>query len=261
MNKFIPLPPTCLIPQCGNLHTESPNWLFCLAHVAQTHPEYREAFTDFSLNGNQPRVLLDNGAFELGEGIATTEVIEVAKTLNCPVEIVLSDSMFNGVETLKRSEEDLNLYHKVMDGTEHQWSFMGVPQGKDLKEWLWTLDQMVAIGVKTIGVSQKYDQKFVGWGGRLRLVEELDRHYSSDIVCHLLGVSHNVEDLKRVVGHPRVRSFDTAKAIYYGKAGSEHRMEELPWRSTGRPDDYFGLPETSFNIFTVMGNIEYLNSL
>lgn len=261
MSKYYPIPSANLI-----LPLEDHPNLFCLAHIARDDEHYRESYKVAQLKGK--RILLDNGAYELSGGISSQEVITVAMAIH-PQEIVLSDILLDGPGTIQRVQDDLYLHERLWEDWEPKWNYMVVPQGKDLQEWLWSFNQLLALTAEIerrngpkfrFGISRVYEDRFVGYGGRLRLLEEIERaHKGHQIECHLLGVT-DLPTLQRTVKHPFVGSFDTAKPFYMSQTNNPIRVSEKGFVGK-RPANYFDWTPQEVDLEVLADNIKYLDSL
>ncbi len=198
--------------------------------------EYRMYFLNRKQEGDT--IILDNGAYELGQSLDISRLEEVAEELQ-PDVLILPDAIMNKNLTLSLTE-------KALSSFQNKYTLMAVPQGSDDKEWLECLRSMGEFC------------KFLWWGvpkvcqlvlsqGRPWACREILKRFP-DANIHLLGVwSDPIGEIKDVVDIPGVRSIDTALPISLGKL-ARSLEEHHPHPSGGGPyegDDPF--PEWTLN--------------
>lgn len=181
------------------------DFYMCLANIASKDENYCNFYKKQVEKG--AFVLLDNGAAEKDQ--MTLDVMwDVIEKIN-PTEVILSDSLMNNVETIKKSTEALNFYKSK--GYKGQYMF--VPQGKDITDWINCYESIDKTDISTIGVS-----KFVtsGWNDSLARYHCCMYLSNKDIPVHLLGCHENIQEVSFISKHfDNIRSNDTAIAYIY----------------------------------------------
>ena len=98
----------------------------CLAHLMHV-PEYGQFFLNQAQNGRF--VLMDNGVVETGQPLPFEELLCIARAFNV-TQMTLPDKIRDSVATL-------HLHRRALDETKGRHpSFMAIPQGKTLGEWV-----------------------------------------------------------------------------------------------------------------------------
>jgi hypothetical protein len=192
-------------------------------------------------------VILDNGAYE-DSNIDPIAILSVANAI-VPDEVVLPDVLGDLYWTLYLTSQALGEWPRELNPSIH---FMGVPQGKDLKEWRGCCRTMIEMGVHTIGVAIRYE----AWpGGRSTLIDMI-RGFSTDIDIHLLGWDGDLIKLSHYAQRGDIRGIDTAKPIYYAAAGQN--LIRVNGSRPTRPKDYFDLTEANIEPFLTGYNVGIL---
>ena len=203
----------------------------CLANVARLSDQYKDFYKRKVQEGCF--VLMDNGAAE-GDQPSNEEIMMLAKEIN-PTELILTDTLYDNADTVKRSTEALNLYKE--GGL--TCGFMAVPQGKDLDDWEDCLRKLIMLdGVTTIGVSKFISMWENGDDARYRALEVIEKvceETGKDVAVHLLGSHVSVAEVKSVKdAFSRVRSSDSAFAYIATQAGEQVELNKR--RSKGEID-------------------------
>ena len=97
--KLAIIAPTALLDKCNE---RSHNFHLVLAHECINNHEYIRYYVERSMAGDH--IILDNGAYELGNSIDGPTLLAVAEQLH-PAEIVCPDVMFDKDETVAQSVE------------------------------------------------------------------------------------------------------------------------------------------------------------
>lgn len=186
------------------------DFYMCLANIASKDEHYRDFYKKQVEKG--AFVLLDNGAAEKDQMDLDT-MWSVIEHIN-PTEVILSDSLMNCEETIKRSTEALNFYKEKG----YKGQFMFVPQGQDFYEWIKCYERMDKTDISTIGVS-----KFVtsGWkNSEARLY--CCKYINEEMPVHLLGCHENILEVRAIANvFENIRSNDTAIAYIYSLANKK----------------------------------------
>ena len=217
-----------------------------LASVAKAYPSYIAHYR--SLTDAGEFVILDNDAYEEGVG-ASCETLKALNDAIHPSEIVLPDVLTSGSETVSKSERALEFFRG--EPSLNYPKFMGVPHGGTVREWRDCAEELVRMGVDSIGMARMYGEN--ADGGLVKYLRELNewlRHYQwnrSPLPVHLLGWSNRLEALSEV-GHMEymegiyLRGVDSSKPLTYAFHGL---LIDPNYRYPGRPKGYFQLDETS----------------
>ncbi len=166
-----------------------------LAH--QVGDEDREMFRD-------KYVILDNGAYELGEAIDAESLCRAVERIE-PDEIVLPDKRFCATETISLSSSFLKKYYNK------KYTYMGVVQGTTWKDWwecycYFQMDARVdVIGISDVPISpdkssvrisellaRLYKKEEVAFS-RVQIVAQIVESYSNTKPLHILGSIDPVE--------------------------------------------------------------------
>lgn len=182
-----------------------------LAHQVLASPKCSSFFQKFS---RHKRVILDNGAFELGKPVTLKSLSKAADIFH-DVEVVLPDVFHDGPETWKRAKSAIRVL-KRPDRT-----LMAVPQGATEKEWWTCLDRIYGNwDINTIGIGFKTMPWSTSKYPRVHILEQLEKKGYVGKTMHLLGggVAPYV-DLYAGSQYPFVRSCDTSIPFIAGLDG------------------------------------------
>lgn len=155
-------------------------------------------------------ILMDNGAAELGEGIADDELVRAAEAIGAD-EVVMPDVLDNTGATLERTYAAHHRFPK------HKRAMC--PQGTSWEEWEYCATVMLNMGCATLCVAKRYE---LLPGGRLRALSIIEANgWHRDHHIHLLGcakypIGEAMAASKRA---PWVRGIDTAAPIAYAQNG------------------------------------------
>ena len=219
-----------------------------LAHEYTTDEAYRQFYKERSEAGDY--VMLDNGAYELGESIPTRELYHIASDLN-PTAIFLPDARFHTKRTMQLVTEALQFLYGS------PWQLIGVPQGDNLESILECYDWLQRqSGVDGFGLYEEIGL-VAGLGNRanfLRHLEETDRVDRSKYY-HLLGMEEDMSMIEKLASFDWVSGIDSAKPIVYGLHGIRLLPDGPEAEYPHRPKGYFEISETQFEDI-IVGNIE-----
>ena len=161
-------------------------------------------------------VILDNSTVELGEPWAMEDYLMEAMSIGAH-EILLPDYLHDTSRTLDAAESGL----RRIENSGYSGNVMGVPQGKTQEEWIECLEEMLGMGISSIGISRRYLDKF----GPSRLFAcYVTKHMASamnvDVRIHLLGAGLPPEiEVAPCLRLPYVVGVDSAMPSYFAKAG------------------------------------------
>lgn len=199
-------------------------------------------------------IIMDNSAYELPKPYTIAELWELV-VLYGASELVLPDVLKDQLATSEATREALiDLLSIASKPTIRRYlkQVMIVPQGKDIVEWIVSLDDLLsAVDTYlpylrvTVGIA-KHTHSFPG--GRLKILDYLLNKHDSLIKfhdIHMLGVNEKPEELREIslaFGN-KVRSIDSARPGVYAAANVICKYgEELP--HIPRPVGYFDLDLT-----------------
>lgn len=230
----------------GDFATKS-KYHLVLAHIYLENEAYRNFYKERVAAGDF--VLLDNGAYELTEGLQVDELLECAFDLN-PTAVFIPDYRF---DTQKTKELALAARQKLQG---HGWKLFGVPQGSNLEEvmdcykWFKNQDWIDGFGIyEEIGEVTKLGRRwdFLAYLEQNDLVDE-NKYY------HMLGMEEDISKIQYLSKYPWASGIDSAKAVVYGLYGirlsSTGTTEEYPHR----PKNYFNLPPTTVVLKDIIEN-------
>lgn len=206
---------------------ERNHYHMCLAHLV--YEEARNDDVDWATMDNRYTkfyrrmsdegkfVLMDNGAAE-GSQLQIGDLLDMYELVK-PTEIVVPDTLNDSVDTLKKMERFVSRYADL------PYRFMGVPQGKNLQEWVDCMFEMLGCTrINSIGIS-----KFLNISTGIDTIR-LDAASITqtlanvrgrrDIEIHLLGCDEGPAIVKRIQETvPMVRGCDSAFAYIAAQAG------------------------------------------
>ena len=161
-------------------------------------------------------VTLDNSAVELGHPEDNTTYLEKALELGAS-EIMLPDYFQDNEKTLSEAQR---LIDRAIAAS-YMGRVMGIPQGKNVVEWTYSVARFVHLGVHTIGISYRYLSMF--GGSRLfpcYIVENICEKEGAETNIHLLGAALPInEDATPCLGLSYVRGVDSSIAAKFTKVG------------------------------------------
>jgi len=204
MTTFVPVMPLTLMPflSMGDLH-------FCQAHLFEGLEGADRATIDRwakTRANHASRIILDNGAYELGEADVSA-TIRVAKQLK-PYEVVCPDAYQDKDKTLKLFHAHAQPLATMAERV------MIVPHGRSVVDWVDCLDTMLSSDTLlhvpniTIGVPKVLDSQVGGRSAALAWIE--DKVDLQDIHVHLLGMWRWISTPAQLISSfPWIRSFDS----------------------------------------------------
>lgn len=211
----------CLISPVKGLDTFSAltRRQFALAHIARKSDEYCSFFRRMRERGDY--IILDNGAWELGQSISGDELSSIAEkcSANC---IVLPDIPH---ETWKKTAS-ATLQYLIMFADE-RFDYMYVPSAGDrhiedyIESYRWSssVDQITHIGISRMAGVKIWPDTSASWS-RIKLVLELKRLgcWNNNKRHHALGWLGNAEEFP-YLDYLGFESVDTAGPIWRGYCG------------------------------------------
>lgn len=211
-----------------------------LAQQYMHDEKYRRFYKERVAAGDH--VMLDNGAYELGQSIPTAKLIEIAEDLN-PTAVYLPDARFDTAKTISLMEEALPKFKG------RGWKLLGVPQGNSLEgvlecyQWILSNSDIDGFGIyeevgEVTGLGRRWD--FLDYLQKEKLVD--DRLY-----YHMLGMEEDLVNIKHLARFKFVSGIDSAKPIAYGLWGIRFDEDLGPiCPYPHRQKSYFNIEYTSF---------------
>lgn len=203
--------------------------------------------------------ILDNSVYELGKPLDADSLIQAAMRVN-PDEIAYPDYVGDGVATLNACKK----FHPTVQKHFPRKARMIIPQGHDMTEWLWCLQELINLTGHstrdlTIGIGFQNCNVFEAFNpgmafDRVYVASYLARLYPYNI--HLLGGGDNAGELCWYGEEIRVRSIDTAIPIIAGAANE--KFATGGWIRNGRRLDWKNTNYTSEQLETIQYNIDRL---
>lgn len=228
------------------------SWALTLAHKYKDL-EYLQAHNRMSIAGN--KIILDNGAYELGRSVPFEELWELATSLTYPAqELVAPDVLKDGMQTLNLARTTLEFVLKQPITALPFKSLMFVPQGRDTAEWeacFFSLMRLFAEQTSlpftlTIGIPKHAASFSYGRSQLLRIAIRFRRVAKHPYALHLLGIGEGRAELRALATAYRkhVRTIDSARPAVY----AHHNIRIEPGMSheyPGRKSDFF---EAEFDV-------------
>lgn len=215
MAKFAPVAPVHLL-EAFKIYGELGNYHLLLAHDILKHKEEYSRVFDTSINaifGSTPdrTIILDNSVIELGTAVEIETILEAAEVTK-PTVIVLPDILGDSEGTIQLGHLALVDWTYKLDKVlgVGRWTYMVVPQGRTLSEFVWCAQQFK-------------DNPNIGWwsvprhmtaklGSRQEAAKLLNILNPSKKI-HLLGFSDNILDDILTAHLPFVTGIDSAVPI------------------------------------------------
>ena len=216
-----------------------------LVHLLRI-PDYRQFFEERVEAGKY--VILDNSTVELGEPWAMEDYLAEAMSIGAH-EILLPDWLHNSNRTLDAAESGL----RRIENSGYSGRIMGVPQGDSQEDWIDCLEEMLGMGITSIGISRRYLDKF----GESRLFACHVTYYLAqamniEVSIHLLGAGLPLEvEVAPCLRLPFVVGVDSAVASYFSGAGQNLRSGAI------RPDFERDLETDEYDAELIASNIAW----
>lgn len=249
-----------IVPQ-GSLDKIKDNgYQMCLANIVNVDSAYAEFYSEAS-RGNT-YVLMDNGAAE-GQQLSMKELVTCYERV-MPDEIVLPDTLCNCEDTLRKGVDAI-MYLDKEYGANKPFTFMGVPQGRDLSEWRRCMEEMIQWPeIHALGVSKFLQMEVQDEMTRYYAVQYLEdaikKYHRYDIEVHLLGCSESPQTIAKIAkDFPFVRGCDSAYGYICTQAGV--RIYKDTKRPAGEIDfvygrDYDGLADNLSSLEIAAGVLD-----
>lgn len=207
-----------------------------LGHIFAENEEYRRFYCQKRVEGDF--ILLDNSAYELGEGIAIEKLVDCAAILK-PDAIFLPDVRFNKDATIERSISA----REKLSGLGFDPLLLAVPQGSNATEVIACYDTFNALDwIGGFGIYEEIGE-VTGFGDRAGFLRYLQRTSRVDYNkhYHLLGMEENVNKVEKLATYPWVAGIDSVKPIVYGMNKIAVSGGYYEGMYPHRPEGYFDL--------------------
>lgn len=228
-----------IVPQGSLSKIKDKGYLMCLANVVQEDSAYAEFYKN--LTRDDRYILMDNGAAE-GQQLSMKELVACYERI-MPNEIVLPDTLCDCQGTLRKSSEAI-VYLNDVYGMDKPFTFMGVPQGCNLREWRECMEEMLqwpeihAIGVSKF-LQMKMQDEMARYDAVAYLEDAIKEYRRFDIEVHLLGCSESPSTIAKIAkDFPFVRGCDSAYGYICTQA--DVRIYENTKRPAGEIDFVYG---------------------
>ena len=214
-----------------------------LVHLLK-HGEYN-AFYEARI-GEGKWTILDNSTVELDKPWPIQQYVADAMRLGAH-EILMQDYLYDKKFTLAAAEDGI----KIAEAAGYTGQIMGVPQGDTQEEWVECLEEMLALGLHSIGISRRYLDKF----GMSRLfacyvTKHISEEMNVDVSIHLLGAGLPAEmEVAPCLRLPYVVGVDSAMPSYFAKAGWPISFNAV------RPDAQRDLENDKYDVDLLKRNI------
>lgn len=264
MSSFAPIVPTAHLDQ----FTKTEVYL-ALAQVAKVDSEYMDFYRKKSREDGCI-VVLDNGAFELGESLSTEELFQIWKDMGAN-EVAMADVIMNQKETEQATIDCFDYFLSKMTMPQiKNTRLMIIPQGQNYREWdkcfkntFNHLEKWIDPSIITVGVAKNFAKASMGTGRASyiqRSVARLRAKHGFDV--HLLGMTEDLTEVTQCFNqHPWIRSCDSAKPATYGYAKLEMTIYyERQDPNPGRPDDFFDLEFDRYQMYLAQENVQVMRT-
>jgi hypothetical protein len=236
-----PTPNLDLVGECTDMH---------LILAQEWSDDYVRHYRDLADKG--AHIIVDNGAYELGESIPFAEVLRRAHEVKA-TEVIFPDAMLDAEKSTQLTLEGIQAVAlRMLEHGSEQLPFRPfyVPQGLLEVEWRESLRAIVRTHLMvfgdrpfTLGLSKVYaDEMSEGRVGLIeRYLKELHEKLTVQFDLHLLGWGGDLEEIPYIAREfPWVRSVDTSKPYVWAMAGLRlHRYRGARVEEPHRPDGYF----------------------
>lgn len=221
--KFAPIVPISCLPLIKDF-----NYHLALAHVAIESTEYCKFYSSLK---SPAYVILDNGAFELGEPLSADRLLEMAEYVGAD-EVVLPDVLGDVNATLKKTVEA----YSILQAHSPNLQLMGVLQGKNVEEFDECLLAYSDLYIDVIGISSYILLTQSEQSSELRtwIRESLAVANKS---IHILGMGVSVERMREIVTTTglRIRGVDSSAPAKAALADSLFRAAH-DWSNSPKLD-------------------------
>lgn len=246
--KLAIIAPTNLLDSCARLSS----YHLVLAHEYLNNEEYRNFYNERSDFGDE--IILDNGAFENGESLLASALLEIAKELK-PTTVIMPDFRFDMVSTIKATQMAVDIFGNT------NMRLMGVPQGNSLEEVIMCYKQLLELQeIDSIGIYEEIGE-VTGLGTRIDFCNylEVNKLIDKSIYYHALGMEENISDALALNQFKWLEGIDSAKPVVYGLHTMSVINPENFIKYPHRPNGYFELTDISKNVQNICKhNCEFL---
>lgn len=194
-----------------------------LAHIVDTDDAYAAIYHRFSESGH--KIIMDNGAFELGESYAPERLIELGKKCGAHA-LVLPD--YPGQPGTKTIEAADAIIDQVIDAG---FETMFVPQSEvgEFEDWVscyqWAADNpdIDIIGMSILGIPNALPEVHRGYARVVMSSILLDRDIAGDKYHHYLGLNSGPAlEIPSLIHMGMLNSCDSSGPVWAAICGHEY---------------------------------------
>lgn len=265
MSKPLPKndPTFCIIAPTPYLeYTKRSKRHLVLAHIVDTNPVYGEFYKQRSAEGDF--IIMDNGAFELGESYAPEKLIELG--IKCGADaIVLPDYPFK--------HSDVTVEAAIKWGPQIRaagFKTMFVPQSQvgDLGDWIWAYtwaaanDDIDIVAMSILGIPNALPHIPAAYARVVMTQLLIDRDvFNKNKYHHYLGLNAGPNlEIPPLLKMGALDSLDSSNPVWMGILGHEYSRTTDSYLSVAKvkKEVEFDYPLTKDlpTIYRVMHNIE-----
>ncbi len=241
MAKFAPVCPPKVLRHLRDNGLMGDYHLLLAHDVVDKEAEYFELFPP----NHGMTVIMDNSVIELGKAVDLQMVARAAQ-ITSATYIVLPDTLQDCEQTLFDCTTAVNVWGAFFEeALDHDWSFMFVPQGNTLREWVYCLETFHEEYHKQVGIwgIPRILTDTPGIETRSKAIQVFQKLCEYER-AHLLGFSDNVLDDMMCASMLRPNDgIDSAVPLRIASYGMKMQMslDVLPprghWWDTVEPND------------------------
>lgn len=247
--KIALIPPTKLLGLSKQTHFH-----LILSHWCQQDHDYASIYKVWSMHGHH--IILDNGAYELGQSVDMSSLETVARFIR-PTEIVLPDKLKDRHATIQMIGDSWPTFDSLQQDCGSK--AMVVLQGTTDEELIECFEEMHTCWNHFIG---SYGiPKHAGRGrlsGRCELLSKLMKSpkWNAELEFHMLGTATVNEVLLVANAFPWVRSIDSSLPFVYAFHGKALHPLLQGDKLYHRPENFTELTHEAFDMELLLYNIK-----
>ncbi|TFH10729.1 MAG: hypothetical protein E4H14_01930 [Candidatus Thorarchaeota archaeon] len=216
---FCVIAPTAYVPHYSN---QSRTHLV-LAHIVDTDPTYAKLYKEFSDRGD--RIIMDNGAFELGESYAPDKLIDLAKACGGHAIVLPDYPSKHSRMTIEAAEQWIPMIRKA------GFSTMFVPQSEvgETEDWvdgyMWAADNpdIDIIGMSILAIPNALPHVPAAYARVVMSELLLDRGVFAEKYHHYLGLNAGPKlELPALIKAGTLNSCDSSGPVWSALLGHEY---------------------------------------
>jgi hypothetical protein len=183
-------------------------------------------------------IILDNGAYELGESIPLVELAKIAEDLN-PKWVMLPDARFDSVKTIHLVKEALKVFR------DSPYNLMAIPQGRDLQDILNCYQRLSEFPeISGFGIYEEIGD-VAKVGNRYHFCKLLEERklVKKEYYYHMLGMEEDLVITRALTEFDWIGGIDSAKPVVYGLHHMDVENVNCYTAYPHRPKNYFNLDQ------------------